>query len=427
MDRPASPSASPFPPISEGQRRLLAEGESALVGGAVGLFRLPDEVAFVAHRGAGARLYDVDEREFLDYLLGYGPLILGHAHPDVVQAVQRRAALGAHFYLINEEAIRLAEAIRAAVPSVEQVRFVGTGSEATFYALRLARAFTRKSKILKFEGAFHGTHDYVNLRWAGVPSVLGSEIVNARFNDLELTGKLIAQHAAELAAVIVEPMQRCLPPRPGFLQGLRELTRQHGVLLILDEVITGFRLAYGGAQAYYGVEADLTCFGKIVGGGYPLAALGGRREIMTLCDIRRGQEPIFAAVGGTLSGNPVAAAAGLATLQALQAEGTYERLRALGNRLRTGLEQLAERHGLRIRALGEDTVFQPLIVDVEMVDGQTRTRVDERRTYRFGIEMARRGVLLMRTVFLCTEHTEADVDRALAVADEVLPTLRQLT
>jgi glutamate-1-semialdehyde 2,1-aminomutase len=417
------PAAPDFPPISETQRELLSEGEAALVGGAVGLFRLPNEIAFVARRGAGARLFDADEREFLDFLLGYGPLILGHAHPAVVEAVQQRAASGAHFYLINEEAIRLAQAIRAAVPSVDLVRFVGTGSEATFYALRLARAYTQRNKILKFHGAFHGTHDYVNPAGAGVPPVLREEVLNARFNDLESVGALIAAHAGELAAVIVEPMQRCVPPKPGFLQGLRELTQQHRVVLIFDEVITGFRLAYGGAQAYYGVEADLTCFGKIVGGGYPLAAVGGPREIMTFCDVRRIREPRFASVGGTLGGNPLCAAAGLATLQALQQPDTYERLHALGNRLRSGLEALGEQHGLRVRAVGEGTVFQPLITTLETVNGQPQTRIDDRRTYRFGVEMAKRGVLLMRTVFLCTEHTEADIDRALEVADQVLPTL----
>jgi glutamate-1-semialdehyde 2,1-aminomutase len=399
---------------------LLASAHRLLPGGSLGLFRLPDEVAFVGRSGQGAWLTDVEGRRYLDFLQGYGPLILGHAHPAVVAAVQERVALGTHFYLLNDEAIRLAEALVAAIPCAEQVRFCGSGSEATFFALRLARAFTRRSKILSFEGAFHGTHDYAQPRTAGVPAVLRGEMLSAPFNDLETATSLIAQHAAELAAVLVEPLQRCIPPTPGFLAGLRQASREHGVLLVLDEVVTGFRLAYGGAQEYYGVEADLACYGKIVGGGLPLAAVAGRAEILQLADVRRMRRPDYAMVGGTLAGNPLAAAAGLATLAELRQPGLYERLHANGNRLRTGLEELGRRHGLPIRAGGEGPVFQPLITEVEPVDAASQAQADQLWTYRFGLEMVRRGVLLLRTVFPATVHGQAEVDQALTVADEVL-------
>jgi glutamate-1-semialdehyde 2,1-aminomutase len=217
----------------------------------------------------------------------------------------------------------------------------------------------------------------------------------------------------------MEPMQRCVVPRPEFIQGLRDLTRQHDVLLVLDEVITGFRLAFGGAQERYGVQADLTAYGKIVGGGYPLAAIAGREEIMRLCDVRRTRDPSFTMVGGTLSGNPLAATAGLTTLTKLQQPGTYERLNALGRRLRSGLEEVGQRRGLPLRTAGEDTVFQPLITDIEPVDAKTLAQAEQVRTTRFGNEMVKRGVILLRTVFVATPHTEADVDHALEVADEV--------
>jgi glutamate-1-semialdehyde 2,1-aminomutase len=306
------------------------------------------------------------------------------------------------------------------MPGAEQVRFVGTGSEATFYALRLARSFTKRSKVMTLAGAFHGTNDYAVPGSNGVPPALRKEIIQAPFNDLESTGKLIAEHAGELAAVIAECPQRCIVPRPDFIRGLREITRQHEVLLIVDEVISGFRLAYGGAQERYGVQADLACYGKIVGGGYPLAAVVGRSEIMQLCDVRRQQAPGFTLVGGTLSGNPLTAAAGLATLAELRKPGTYERLHTLGRRLRDGLEEIGRRRGVPLRAAGEDTVFMPLITEVEPTDARSLAKSDGQRTYRFGIEMVKRGVLLTRTVFLATSHTEADIDRALEVADEVI-------
>ena len=404
---------------SADHRRLLEEGET-LLGGSMGLYYLPRQVAFVAREGRGARLYDEDGREYLDFMMGYGPLILGHAHPAVVEAVQRRAGLGSHFYLMSSEAIELARAVVEAVPGAERVRYVSTGTEATLVALRLARAFTGRSKVLKLAGGFHGTHEWAAPRNAGVPESVRGEVLEAPFNDLERTAELIATHAAELAAVIVEPLQRCIAPRPGFLEGLRALTREHDVLLIFDEVVTGFRLAYGGAQEYYGVTADLVCLGKILGGGYPLAALAGRADILAKSDISRQREPGFTPIGGTLSGNPLAATAGLATLAELRRPGLYERLHALGDRLRSGLEEIGRRRGIPLRAAGSGVVFQPLITEVEPIDAATLAQQDFKRGQRFGMGMIRRGVLLDRRVFVSTAHTEADVDRTLDVADQVL-------
>jgi glutamate-1-semialdehyde 2,1-aminomutase len=329
--------------------RLLALAAETMPGGSLGYFRLPDEVQLVVREGRGSKLYDVDGREYVDYILGSGPMLIGHAHPAVVAAVTTQLTRGTTFYLPTEEAIRLADRICQLAPCAEQVRFTSTGNEAVSFALRLARAYRRRDTILKFEGGFHGVGDYAqysvtpkgeadypnaHAESAGVPKVLDQTVLVAPFNDLETTGRIIAEHADELAAVIVEPLQRSVAPKPGFLQGVRQITRDHGIPLVLDEVVTGFRLAPGGAQEYYEVECDLASYGKAVSGGYPLAAVAGRAEIMSLCDPRRSKEPDYVQISGTLSGNPVAATAGLATLDVLAAPGTYGRLRTIGNRLR---------------------------------------------------------------------------------------------
>jgi glutamate-1-semialdehyde 2,1-aminomutase len=420
-DQPIATPPAPDPRSDE-HRRLLEAGET-LMGGSMGLYYLPNSVAFVAAEGRGSRLYDVDGRELIDFMMGYGPLILGHAHPSVVEAVQRRAARGSHFYLLSREAVELAAAVAEAVPGAERVRFVGTGSEATLGAMRLARTFTGRSKVLVFDGAFHGTHDYAITSYGGVPPAVRGEVLKAPFNDLERAAELVAGHAGELAAVIVEPIQRCVPPQPGFLQGLRALTREHDVLLIFDDVVTGFRLAYGGAQAYYGVQADLTCLGKILGGGYPLAAVAGRADVIALCDVRRAGKSDYTPVSGTLSGNPLAAAAGLATLAELRRAGVYERLHALGDRLRHGLEEIGRRRGVPLRAAGHASVFAPIFSDFEPLDAAAVGKQDYRLAQRFGARMIRRGVLLDRRAFISTAHTASDIARALEVADEVMKQL----
>ena len=240
--------------------RLLQLAAATMPGGSLGYFRLPDEVQLVVREGHGSKVYDVDGREYVDYILGSGPMLVGHAHPAVVAAVSAQLARSSTFYLPTEEAIRLAERICQLAPCAEQVRFTSTGNEAVTYALRLARAYRRRDTILKFEGGFHGVGDYAqysvtphgeadfpaaHAESAGVPKVLDQTVLIAPFNDLETTGRIIAEHADELAAVIIEPLQRCIVPKPGFLQGVRQITRDHGIPMVLDEVVTGFRLAPG--------------------------------------------------------------------------------------------------------------------------------------------------------------------------------------
>lgn len=417
--------------------RLLDLAAAVMPGGTLGYFRLPDDVTLVVREGRGSKLYDVDGREYVDYVLGSGPMLVGHAHPKVVAAVTAQLSRGTTFYIATEEAIRLAERICQLAPCAEQVRFTSTGNEAVSFALRLARAYRKRDTILKFEGGFHGVGDYAQYsvtpkgepnyphavaESAGVPKVLDQTVLIAPFNDLETTGRIIAQHADELAAVIVEPLQRSIAPKPGFLQGVRQITRDHGIPMVLDEVVTGFRLAPGGAQEYYEVECDLASYGKAVSGGYPLAAVAGRAEIMSLCDPRRSKEPEYVQISGTLSGNPVAATAGLATLEVLAEPGTYDRLRSIGNNLRDGLVEVGRRVGLPLQAAGEASVFQPLISEHEATDARSLAKGDVKATYAFGVELVREGILLNpgSKMYVSTVHTEADVDRTLEAAERAL-------
>ncbi|HEX2924566.1 MAG TPA: aminotransferase class III-fold pyridoxal phosphate-dependent enzyme, partial [Chloroflexota bacterium] len=285
---------------------LFDRASRLMPGGTLGMFGLPPDLAIIPAYGRGAKLYDVDGNEYVDYLLGSGPLILGHAHPAVVEAVQQQAARASTFYYVNEPALELAELIVSAVPCADKVRFCSSGNEATFFAMRLARAHTGREKVLKFEGGFHGVHDYaIHNIWstgasqspeprvesAGVPRGARETVLVAPFNDVEATAAVIEANYRDLAAVILEPFQRSYPPRPGFLPFLREITSKYGIQLIFDEVITGFRFAWGGAQEYYGVVPDLACLGKIIGGGYPLSAVVGREEVMAHCDNRHKGEP----------------------------------------------------------------------------------------------------------------------------------------
>ncbi|MGE3909328.1 MAG: aspartate aminotransferase family protein [Chloroflexota bacterium] len=417
--------------------RLLELAEATMPGGTLGYFRLPDEVQLIVREGRGSKLYDVDGREYVDYVLGSGPMLIGHAHPAVVEAVTAQLARGSTFYIATEEAIRLAERICQLSPCAERVRFVSTGNEAVSFALRLARAYRGRDKILKFEGGFHGVGDYAQYsvtpkgepdypyaraESAGIPKVLDQTVLIAPFNDLETSSKIIAEHADELAAVIIEPLQRTIVPAPGFLQGIRQVTRDHGIPMMLDEVVTGFRLAPGGAQEYYEVECDIASYGKAVSGGHPLAALAGRADIMALCDPRNSKQPNYVQISGTLSGNPVAATAGLATLNVLSEPGTYERLRQVGNSVRDGLVEIGQRLGVPLQAPGEASVFQPLISEHAVTDARSLAKGDAKMTYAFGVELVREGILMNpgSKMYMSTVHDEADVTRTLEAAEVAL-------
>ncbi|PYM67803.1 MAG: aspartate aminotransferase family protein [Candidatus Rokuibacteriota bacterium] len=425
-------------------RDLLAVAAQYLPGACLGQNPLPPELSFVVDRAEGARLVDVRGRAYLDYVLGSGPLLLGHAHPALVRAVQQQLARGSTYFWLSEPSIRLAEAVVSAVPCAEQVRFVSTGTEATMFACRMARAFTGREKVLKFEGGWHGFHDYALVgNWrlpsedpypspppdvGGIPKGALASVLVAPFNDLETTREIVLRHADDLAAIIVEPLQRAIRPRPGFLAGLRDLARRAGALFIFDEVVTGFRLAYGGAQEHYGVLPDLAVYGKALTCGFSLAAIAGRADVMATADPARKGSLGYAGLSGTLSGNALACAAGVAALAELRQPGVYLRLHALGERLRRGVERRAAAAGVPLRALGDGPLAQVFFVgpDADLTSERGLRAADGRQATRFGIECLKRGLFVIPNakLYLSLAHTDADIDWTLDVMEDALRTMR---
>ena len=408
-------------PRSAREVELAAKASKHLAGGTLG--NLGDEVVLAS--GRGSRVVDASGNEYVDYLLGSGPMLVGHAHPEVVAAVRDQLDRGSTFFANNEPAILLAEAISEAMPCAEKVRFCSSGTEATLYAMRVARAFRRRDKILKFEGGFHGMNDYALASMgpvvpapfprpvadsAGIPRAVTETMLIAPFNDADTAADLIVRHRDELAAVIIEPMQRLLPPRPGFLQALRDVTAQHEIPLIFDEIVTSFRLAYGGAQEYYGVVPDLCALGKAAGGGFPLTAVAGREALMAHFDASLVGRERFLPQTGTLSGNPVATAAALATLRVLKRPGTYEGMRAIGAQLMAALGRLCHERAIPAQVVGEPVLFDVFFTDQEIVDYRSTLRADRERLARFVRLLREHGVFRGYSKFyLSIAHDERDV------------------
>jgi glutamate-1-semialdehyde 2,1-aminomutase len=410
---------------SERELALVALARRVLPGGSFG--NLSSDI--VIGEGRAGRVWDVSGNEYVDFLLGSGPMFIGHAHPDVVDAVQAQIPRGVTFFANNEPGIRLAAAIVDAVPCADKVRFTSTGTEADVYAMRVARAFRGRDKVLKFEGGFHGMSEYSlqslspkrpgNFPQAvpdgpGIPRSVSGDMLIAPFNNADLAASLIREHREELAAVIVEPFQRLLRPRPGFLEALRAVTAECGIPLIFDEIVTGFRFAYGGAQEYYGVIPDICTLGKIVAGGFPLAAVCGRADIMRHFDRGEVGDDVLPQVG-TLSGNPVASVAGLATLEVLRAAGTYDRVFATGRLLMEGLAGMIRERGLPAQVIGEPVLFDVVFAEGEIFDYRSGLRQDADALRRFNLALRGEGVLKGDTKFyVSTAHDEDDVKKTLA-------------
>jgi glutamate-1-semialdehyde 2,1-aminomutase len=423
--------------MGERSRQLFQEAARYFPGGVnspVRAFRAVGGEPFFVARALGSRITDVDGRSYIDYVGSWGPMILGHAHPRVVGAIQAAAAAGTSYGAPTELETRLAQLIQAAVPSLERMRFVSSGTEACMSALRVARGFTGRSAIVKFEGGYHGHADSLLVKAGsgamtfGVPDSLGVPEAIARatltlpFNDLDAVRAVFGARRREIAAIIVEPVagnMGVVPPQPGFLDGLREITRADGALLLFDEVITGFRVAMGGAQQRYGITPDMTCLGKIVGGGLPVGVYGGRAEIMEQVAPLGG---IYQA--GTLSGNPVAMAAGIATLEALRAPGTYQTLETMGARLADGLIAAAADAGLAAQINRVGSMLTGFFTATPVTDYATAKTADAARYGTFFRAMLERGVSLapsqFEAAFLSLAHTTDDVDVTIAAAREAM-------
>ncbi len=411
--------------ISQAENELIQRAHNVLPGGSLGNIGRD----FVITEGKEGRVRDASGNEYVDFLLGSGPMLIGHAHPEVNEAVRKQLEKGTTFFANNDQAIMLAEELVNAVACADKVRFTSSGTEATFYALRTARAYRQRDKILKFEGGYHGMHDYALMSMspanphdfprptpdsAGIPRAIEDEVLIAPFNDVEMATAIIEQHHDELGAVIVEPFQRLLPPKPGFLQGLRDVTAQYGIPLIFDEVVTGFRFAYGGAQEFYGVKPDMCSLGKVIAGGFPLAAVAGNEELMNHFDASSGEPGGFLPQIGTLSGNPVAAAAGLKTLEILRREGTYERIFGTGLRLKEELQRMLNEAEIPSNVVGEAPLFDVFFTEGEITDYRSTLQADKQMLGRFNELLLARGVLKGDTKFYVSlAHTAVDVQHTL--------------
>ncbi len=410
-------------------------------GGSNGEFGLPPELVPILERGHGCRVWDVEGREFLDMTMAWGSALVGHAHPAILEAATRAAADGFNFAALHRRSVELAERIAALSPCAERIRFVASGTEATLLCLRVARGATGRAKVLKFEGAYHGQHPvgvagmlngrpvelpHADPSGAGAPWV-ERDLLVAPYNDLDGTRAILDRHASEIAAVIVEPLHRCLAPGPGFLAGLRDSTRRHGIVLVFDEVVTGFRLALGGAQHYYGVVPDLVAYGKALGGGFPLGAYAGRADLMEVVNEHRLPGPNYVWSASTAGGNPVSCAAALANLDLLSQPGVYEGLHAAGVQLRRRLGDALAATGDAGQVLGDGPLAQVAFSRNPVVDQRSWLASNRARGRALMLELVRRRVFLNplgTKLYLSLAHDSAALDTFAARFAEALQATR---
>lgn len=425
---------------TDGKSRAAFEEAKRVIPGGVNspvrAFKSVGLTPVYAERGEGARIHDIDGNSYIDYVLSWGPLIMGHAHPDVVEAIKATAEKGTSFGAPTVLETRMAELVAERVPSVDVVRMVNSGTEATMSALRLARGYTKRSKILKFEGSYHGHADSLLIKAGsgvatlglpdspGVPENVAANTLTVPYNDLEAVKLAFSAFGEEIACIIVEPVagnMGVVPPQPGFLEGLREITTAYGALLIFDEVMTGFRVHYNCAQGLYGITPDLTCLGKVIGGGLPVGAYGGRRDIM---EMMAPSGPVYQA--GTLSGNPLAMAAGYTTLKLLTPD-TYELLERLAARLEAGIVRNAEKRGIPSTVNRVGSMVCPFFTETQVVNYETAKSSDLNRFRTYFAAMLDLGVSVAPSqfegMFVSAVHTEDDIDATIEAHDLALAAL----
>ncbi len=417
------------------QQNWKQRAEAVLPAGGFGNF---DPGVFIS-RGQGSRVWDEDGNEYIDYLIGSGPMLLGHGNKEVEEAVLEQLPKGMTFFANNAQAIELAEEICRAVPCAEQLRYVSTGGEADMYAMRLARAFTGRDKIMKFEGGYHGMSAEAQMSLApqtlvnfpvavpdsaGIPQSVRDEMLIAPFNDVEFARSLIAEHKDEIAGIIVEPLQRIIPPEPGFLQAIRDECDKHGIVLIFDEVVTGFRFSYGGAQELYGVTPDVCTLGKVIGGGFPLAAIVGRKDVMDHFDKGKVGSDGWLMQLGTLSGNPVAAVAGLKTMEILNRDGAYDKLRGIGQTIMDMIAGHLNAAGVAHRIVGDTTLFDAVFTDRDVRTYRDVLAADAEKNAKFNDVLRQEGIFKSPgKLYPSLAITDADLeqtDRAFAAAAKAI-------
>lgn len=431
---------------TEKSRRLFEEAKKLTSGGVQSGIRFFEPYPIFIERAQGSRIYDVDGNEYVDYHLAFGPVILGHSHPKVAEAVKDQLQKGNIYGLSNELEVRVAKKIVQHVPSAEMVKFCNTGTEATYHAIRVARAYTGKDKIIKFEGAYHGWHDYVDIsvrpslteagpkelptpvpNSKGIPKNVTKNTIVLPFNNLPAVEKTIRKYANEIAAIITEPILHgnacCIVPKKGYLKGLREICDQYDVLYIFDEVVTGFRHGLGGAQEIFGVTPDMTAFAKAMANGFPVACICGKKEIMTM--FSPSGEVDF---GGTYNGNPISMAATLATIHELETQGVYERLFELGSIMRMRLREIFEKLGMKAQVVGFGSIFHILFTDKEIEDYRDVLTADSEKYERFQRALMKKCIFIIpkanKRCHVSTAHTIGDIDTTVNAMEESVKILR---
>ncbi len=416
---------------------LFEESKKYLVGGVNSPVRAMKPYPFFTTKGEGSRIYDADGNSYIDYCLAYGPLIFGHAHPDIIGAVKSQIDRGTAYGTPTELELNFAKHIAEAVPSVEMVRFVNTGTEATMGAIRLARGYTGKNKIIKIEGAFHGAHDCVLVKAgsgatthgmpnsAGIPEETTKNTLLCQFNNIDAVENLVKTHT-DIAALILEPIignMGCIMPMDGYLESLREITKDNDIALIFDEVITGFRLGLGGAQEYFKVTPDITTLGKIIGGGLPIGVIGAKREIM------ENMAPLGTVYqAGTFNGNPLSITAGHAALRVLEKGDVYKKAGDAGARMRKGLTDITTDVGINTKTYGLESMYQMYFTETAVKDNETALAADKDFFLRYQKEMLASGIFLPPSQYECNftsvAHSKEDIDFTLEKAESVLRSLK---
>ena len=422
-------------PGSLSQKELFEIADRVLPGSGLGSYSLADDIRLIYSHGKGSRMWDVDGNEYIDYVGGAGALILGHSHPSVVKAAQAQFERGAHMFgSLNEVAVHLAQRLVNDIPCAEKIAYATTGSEATGYAMRLARAFTGRSKILKFEGAYHGNHDYAIVSTfpketgnypqgspdsCGQPEATVSTMLVCPYNDLETLRKIVTEHHADIAAIFAEPVQRIIPAEPEFLHGIRKICDEYDILFILDEVVTGFRLGYGGAQQWYDVKPDLSTHGKVIGGGGPLSCIAGRADVINMSDPKLKGQPGYTYFNGTLHGNPVAAAATMAMLDELVKPGVYQRMNGFADDLCRETQKVLDQHGIPAIAEHTGSLWQILFMDKTPRNYADVLASDQVAMRKLDTLLMKRGQYVLPGVrrFVSTEHNAADLEQTLRGLD----------
>ncbi len=417
-------------------RRLYEKAKKLIPGGVNSPVRAFKPYPFFTSHAEGSRLYSVDGNVYIDYCMAYGPLILGHAHPKIIEAVKEQLERGTMYGTPTEDEVKIAELIVNLVPCIEMVRLVNTGTEATMHAIRAARGYTGRDKIIKFEGCYHGAHDYVLVEAGsgattfGSPTSLGIPRDTARntivlpFNDIESFERAVMENRDEIAAVIIEPVignAGVIPPKKGYLNEIRKITEEEEIVLIFDEVITGFRLDLGGAQEYYGVKPDMATLGKIMGGGFPIAAYGGKREIMELIS------PLGKVYqASTFSGNPISVKAGLTTLEVIvkNRSSIYKRLEEAGEKIERGLKDIVEDRGLTAQVNRVASMFQIFFTDGPVLNYRDAKKSDKEKFMKYQRRLMSEGIFIppsqFETCFISTAHTDDDIEKTLDAMDRAI-------